>query len=817
MEPSVYSSATNIVHLPTPRHRAVPDVPEDVDFLMEHLNDPNFDYASETHSISESYTEEYELERKKVSDTYSTRTSDFDARSGVESARYSTASRTDAPSASFEYDDESPYAEVRAAVSSIDDPTIPVNTFRTWFLGLFYTIVISAMNQFFSMRYPSVIITGVVAQLTALPLGKGLERILPTTRFRVFGYTWSFNPGPFNMKEHVLITVMANVVVNGAYATDIVATQRAFYNQTLSNTYQICLALSTQLIGFSLGGLLRRFLVYPSSMIWPGALVNSALFNTLHRAYGKPERRHISRQKFFAVAVACSFVWYFIPGFLWTGLSVFNWVCWIAPNNVVVNTLFGTSTGLGMGIFTFDWAMISYIGSPLVTPWWSEANTGVGLVICFWIIAPILYYTNSFFMSYLPMSSYLTFDNTGMPYDPTQIVTDGVFDLAKYEAYSPAFLPATLAVAYGVAFAAFASVVVHTALWYRNDILRRFKSSLKDERDVHSRLMQAYPEVPQWWYALLGIVMLILLFVTVEVYPTELPIWAACVALFVAALMSIPVGMLQAITNQQVALNVMYELIGGYLLPGKPVAVMIFKGAAYAGTNQAVGFSGDLKLGHYMKIPPRLMFIGQVVAAFISSIVVTVVQSWMFANIVDICQPDQPQFFICPSTNVFATSSLLWGGIGPQRIFSLGSMYNPLLWFFFVGALLPIPFYYLARRYPLSYWRYINIPVLFAGIGAMPPASGINYSSWILVGFFFQWFMRRYHFRWWMRYNYILSAGLDAGVAISLIVIFFALQMPKGGITLNWWGNTAWQNTADAFGTPLYVMPPGQTFGPSTW
>jgi hypothetical protein len=61
------------------------------------------------------------------------------------------------------------------------------------------------------------------------------------------------------------------------------------------------------------------------------------------------------------------------------------------------------------------------------------------------------------------MSSYMTFDNTGMPYDPTQIVTDGVFDLAKYEAYSPAFIPATLAVAYGVAFAAFASVVVHTA------------------------------------------------------------------------------------------------------------------------------------------------------------------------------------------------------------------------------------------------------------------------------------------------------------------------------------------------------------------
>ena len=32
------------------------------------------------------------------------------------------------------------------------------------------------------------------------------------------------------------------------------------------------------------------------------------------------------------------------------------------------NALFGTATGLGMGIFTFDWSMIAFFGSPLVTP-----------------------------------------------------------------------------------------------------------------------------------------------------------------------------------------------------------------------------------------------------------------------------------------------------------------------------------------------------------------------------------------------------------------------------------------------------------------
>ena len=107
-----------------------------------------------------------------------------------------------------------------------------------------------------------------------------------------------------------------------------------------------------------------------------------------------------------------------------------------------------------------------------------------------------------------------------------------------------------------------------------------------------------------------------------------------------------------------------------------------------------------------------------------------------------------------------------------------------------IGFLLPIPFYFLARRFPLSFWRYINIPIFFAGLGAMPPASGINYISWAATGFIFNYLIRRFHFRWWMRYNYILSAALDSGVGISMIVVFFALQFPSGRVKFDWWGNT---------------------------
>ena len=98
---------------------------------------------------------------------------------------------------------------------------------------------------------------------------------------KIFGAP--LNPGLFSIKEHVLATIMASVGAGSAYATDIVAVQRVFYNQnynfgcTCMRFVHEChiiifvldqwmLVMSTQLIGFSIGGICRRFLVQPPSM-----------------------------------------------------------------------------------------------------------------------------------------------------------------------------------------------------------------------------------------------------------------------------------------------------------------------------------------------------------------------------------------------------------------------------------------------------------------------------------------------------------------------------------------------------------------------
>ena len=274
----------------------------------------------------------------------------------------------------------------------------------------------------------------------------------------------------------------------------------------------------------------------------------------------------------------------------------------------------------------------------------------------------------------MPVSVGIPFDNTGAQYNLSAIINNNAFDQAKYEQYSPMFLPITYIVTYGTIFATYSSMLVHTLLWYRKDIARQCRRSLKDERDIHSRLMSKYPEVPRWWFLTLGIVSLVMCIIGIKVCDTNLPVWAFFLALVFAVVFVLPFGILQAITNQYFSPVVLAEMVFGYALPGRPLALMIFKIVAGNTGSQAIMYSGDQKFGHYMKIPPRALFAAQVVASIIATISSLAAQHWAMDNIPDICSPQQKDFFTCPNINLFNTGSVIWGGIGPKRIFSPGAL-----------------------------------------------------------------------------------------------------------------------------------------------
>lgn len=93
-------------------------------------------------------------------------------------------------------------------------------------------------------------------------------------------------------------------------------------------------------------------------MIWPGNLVSVTLMNAMYEKAAPKDPSIIGgnmpRYRWFGLICLGGFVYYFIPGFLMQFLSVFAFATWIAPNNVVVNQLFGGTTGLSLLPITFD-------------------------------------------------------------------------------------------------------------------------------------------------------------------------------------------------------------------------------------------------------------------------------------------------------------------------------------------------------------------------------------------------------------------------------------------------------------------------------
>lgn len=162
-----------------------------------------------------------------------------------------------------EIEESSPYPEVNAAVPLGDDPSIPANTVRAWILGMFFVTFGSGLNMIFSLRQPSISITSIVAQLCAYPMGVAMARWLPTRKFSFFGIPWTLNSGPFNKKEHCLVTVMANVSFGGgaAYSTLTIEAMRGF----VGNSPPPCAMQLTHAVRHELG----RRLWYPLHALHP--------------------------------------------------------------------------------------------------------------------------------------------------------------------------------------------------------------------------------------------------------------------------------------------------------------------------------------------------------------------------------------------------------------------------------------------------------------------------------------------------------------------------------------------------------------------
>ncbi|KAK9237785.1 OPT oligopeptide transporter protein-domain-containing protein [Lipomyces kononenkoae] len=696
----------------------------------------------------------------------------------------------------------SPYPEVRSVTEPFDDPTAYVETFRVYFLAIIWTMIGTGVSQFFAFRMPSIYINSAVIQLFLYPCGRFMQYVLPDWGFTFRGTRHSLNPGPWTYKEQMLATLMVNVANGATYVTrNNIMTQKLpiYYNTPIALGYEFLMNFSSQLFGFGFAGMLRRWVIYPVKAIWPTVLPTLAL----NRALLKTEKKEningwtISRYKFFLSIFVFSFVYFWIPDYLFQALSTFNWMTWISPKNFTLAIVTGSSLGLGFNPWTtFDWNVANF-NNALSVPFYSAVNQFTGMFIGGFIILA-LYYTNYKWCAYVPINTNDLRDHFNKSYNVTKILTNGLFDEKKYQAYSPPYYSAGFMVTYGTYFVVYPLALVYiTANEWKSissafrDFYRglryRKRSNYSSFNDPHSKMMAAYKEVPDWYY--LGILVLSFVFgvICVQVYPqdTQTPVWGIIVVIAVCVAFLLPITIVQSATGFSLSISVMAEIIAGFLYPGNGMANLILKCYGAQTEHQAESYISDQKMAHYAKIPPMAIFRGQLVSTVFQAIVSVGVVQWQMYNIQNLCAPNQPDKFTCPGLKTIYSASIMWGVIGPRRTFS--GVYQVFAWCWLVGFILAPTFWIIKKYYPRAF-RYVNPVLIIGGMGFWAPYNLSYYIPNLYLSFAFMFVIRRRFLAWWEKYNYVFSAAMSAGVAFSAIIIFFAVEYyPK---TIKWWGNT---------------------------
>jgi OPT oligopeptide transporter protein len=109
------------------------------------------------------------------------------------------------------------------------------------------------LNTFFTYRTQLLTVSAILMQIAVLPIRRFLATVLPKKEVKLWG-NWGFNlnPGPFNIKEHVIIMIFANCCVSfgggDAYSIGTITVMKVYYKQSLSFLCALLVVLTTQVL-----------------------------------------------------------------------------------------------------------------------------------------------------------------------------------------------------------------------------------------------------------------------------------------------------------------------------------------------------------------------------------------------------------------------------------------------------------------------------------------------------------------------------------------------------------------------------------------
>ncbi|KAF8610390.1 oligopeptide transporter [Ceratobasidium sp. AG-I] len=689
------------------------------------------------------------------------------------------------------------------AVDDRDDGD-PSLTWRSFWIGTIVAGLGAALSQIYIFKPIDVSVSGIFLLLLVYTIGNAWALFLPKpARFETRA-PWLvpivrfINPGPFGLKEHVIATLIATTAAGGATAVNIFAVQRLFYDAEVSASTAVLATFSTACFGYGLVGLLRPLTVFPSEMVYWANLPTVTTFQALHwDKTATSKRLQLFWTAFGGMAVYEIFPQYIFP--LLNGFSVFCLASQKASDNVreVFTNIFGGisgNEGLGLLSLSFDWQYIgsTYMSLPLI----QQGNSWIGYGICYVAILGI-YYSNTWSAQSFPMLSTSIFGSNGKRYNQTAVFGP-TFTLNEtaLNAYGLPHLTGSNAWGNMTACWSIGGLIAHCLLFWRGYVVSSFKQARKGTQpDRHWVAMQRYDECPWWWYMTLLVLSFFAGLIVIFTGHTTLPWWGYILSLAVGGFVAPFSNLLYARLGNGIATNQLMKMVAGAVHPGKPVANLYFSMWSHDVISTSIGLAGDLKMGQYLKIPPRVMFATQVwgtlLGAFINYAVMASITSSRREILLDPIGTNVWSGATVQSLNsaavTWSLAGRLYGPHGPYKWIPVGLG---------LGMIPTTIQYFLWKKWPKIgpvELDKIMLPVIYMYAGWF--VSGVNSitTSVIIVGLVSQVWLRRRHPGWYNKYNYILGGGLDGGTQTIVFILSFAVFGASGSEKPfpNWWGNPA--------------------------
>ncbi|WWC67755.1 uncharacterized protein I206_101667 [Kwoniella pini CBS 10737] len=690
---------------------------------------------------------------------------------------------------------------VRQTVSFEDDPSLPVITFRAVLLASIFCIIGSIVSQISYFRTTTAPFPVFFVILASHPLGKFLARVLPDYRVPLGRFSFSLNPGPFNVKEHVIIGIAANAGSQGQWATFIPTNAALYYNITLEPAIALFFGWGASLLGFSFAAMVRPILVDDPQFLFPLSLQQVAVYRSIQGTTELHLSKSRKQMKVFGWIFLGIFLWQFLPAFMFPFVASLAPLCWFASRNHNVNFLGAGRGGAGLLNITLDWSNIT---STVITyPYSVQVIVFASFVLTTWVLIPVAYFGNLWGSPTYNIMSNGVFQKNGSAYPFNSLLqTDAsglqVFNETKYEEVGLAYSGAQFLWEIFMWYASYISSFVWCGLFLAPNIAHCWRSWRRRENahnDRLSKLIHKYPGLTWWEWVILTIIPFFMLLGVILSKQLYMPIWTYFVALGFGAAAMLPMSLIYAVSGYPMKVGIFNELIYGYMIEAKGSSRHPLGQLAYRVISGNVWYDArtvleDQKIGHYFHLPPRVVIGIQILANMIALPVNYGVMRWVISSKFEYVsgqKADPGGQWTGQQFKSYNTDGIQYSLVGPKRLFE-STVYKPVTYGFVAGAVLPAVIYLLHRKFPKAKFNLWNTTIFFSGCATFHGNLSTGPFTTFLIGTFWNFYLFRYRRKFWNMYAYISGAAADTGFNFNLLFIFIFLGT-TGAVMPHWWGN----------------------------